>query len=161
MTPLPTSHITCLIIPSICFFSPFVWTVWLQILGLLDHMSNIIHAICLQAWLRVMVIKYMGKFWFSRSLSLMFICFWEKESTSMGGEGRQGIRSRLCAVRWRARIHRLWDHDLSWSWMLNRMSHPGAPASLNFHSVFNLNNLHLPEIGELVVNRRLGEKMDC
>ena len=27
-----------------------------------------------------------------------------------------------------SRVHELWDHDLSWSWMPNRLSHPGAPV---------------------------------
>lgn len=27
----------------------------------------------------------------------------------------------------RTQTHKQWDHDLSWSWMLNRQSHPDAP----------------------------------
>ena len=27
-----------------------------------------------------------------------------------------------------------WDHDLSWSWMLNRLSHPGAPVALTLNA---------------------------
>ena len=57
------------------------------------------------------------------------------------GEGKRErhihrIRSRLQApscqhrVRHRAQIHTLWDHDLGWSWLLNWLSHPGAPIQL-------------------------------
>ena len=49
--------------------------------------------------------------------------------------GRHRIRSRLRApsCRHRARCgawtHKLWDHDLNRSRMLNRLSHPGAPKN--------------------------------
>ena len=49
-------------------------------------------------------------------------------------KGRHRIQSRLqapsCQHRARrgARTHGLWDHDLSWSRTLNRLSHPGAPT---------------------------------
>ena len=51
--------------------------------------------------------------------------------------GRHRIRSRLQALscqhraRRGARTHRPWDHDLSRSWTLNRLSHPGAPSSIS------------------------------
>ena len=33
--------------------------------------------------------------------------------------------------------HELWDHDLSWSWMLNQLSHPGTPVPPQFwHNYF-------------------------
>ena len=61
----------------------------------------------------------------------------ERESASRGGaereRGRNRIWSRLQALscQHRARCgawsHGLCDHDLSWSWTLNRLSHPGAP----------------------------------
>ena len=47
--------------------------------------------------------------------------------------GRHRIQSRLHALscqhraRCGAGTHKLWDHDLSWSQMLNWLSHPGAP----------------------------------
>ena len=65
------------------------------------------------------------------------------ESVSRGGAERGGhrIRSRLQAPKLSAQsptpglnsqtgawTHRLWDHDLSWSQMLNRLSHQGIPV---------------------------------
>ena len=47
--------------------------------------------------------------------------------------GRHRIWSRFQALSCQhraqhgARTHGLWDHDLSQSWMLNRLSYPGAP----------------------------------
>ena len=32
----------------------------------------------------------------------------------------------------RAQPHKLWDHDLTWSWTLNWLSHPGAPGFFFF-----------------------------
>ena len=70
---------------------------------------------------------------------LMFIYFWDRERQSVSGGGAERerhthrIRSRLqarsCQHRaWRgAQTHGPRDHDLSWSWTLNQLSHPGAP----------------------------------
>ena len=65
-----------------------------------------------------------------------------RQSVSRGGaereRGRHRIQSRLqprsCQHRARlgARTHEPWDHDLSWSWTLNRLSHPGAPTYYHF-----------------------------
>ena len=54
------------------------------------------------------------------------------------GEGRERWRHRIqsrlqvlsCQRRaWcQARTHEPCDHDLSWSWMVNRLSHPGTPT---------------------------------
>ena len=72
---------------------------------------------------------------------LMFIYFWDRERawTGKGSErGRHRIWSRLQALscqhraRRKAWTHQLWDHDLSWSWMLNRLSHPSAPGLHSF-----------------------------
>ena len=47
--------------------------------------------------------------------------------------GRHRIQSRPQApncqhrARCRARTHKPWDHDLSQSWLLNQLSHPGTP----------------------------------
>ena len=47
--------------------------------------------------------------------------------------GRHRIGSRLQALscqhraRHGARAHKPWDHDLSWSWMLNQLSYPDTP----------------------------------
>ena len=67
---------------------------------------------------------------------LTFIYFWDRERQSMNGggskRGRHRIWNRLQAlscqhrVQRGARTHRPRDHDLSWSRMLNRPSHPGA-----------------------------------
>ena len=58
----------------------------------------------------------------------------ETEHERGGSErGRHRIWNRLQALSCQhkaqrgARTHRLWDHDLSRSQMLNRPSHPGAP----------------------------------
>ena len=55
------------------------------------------------------------------------------ESRGRGRErGRQRIQCRLQALSCQhsapcgARTHKLWDHDLSQSWILNWVSHPGA-----------------------------------
>ena len=36
----------------------------------------------------------------------------------------------------RAQTHEMWDHDLSQSWMLNQLSHPGAPILLSLKKIF-------------------------
>ena len=66
---------------------------------------------------------------------LTFIYFWDREKQSMNGggseRGRHRIWSRFQALSCQhrawcgARTHQLPDHDLSWSRMLNRRSHPG------------------------------------
>ena len=74
--------------------------------------------------------------------------FWERErdrQTDRQTERKQGkgrergrhrIRSRLQALscqhraRRGAQTHKLWDHDLSWSRTLNRLSHPGTPIPI-------------------------------
>ena len=49
---------------------------------------------------------------------------------------KQAPGSELSAQAWHgAQTHGLWDHDLSWSGMFNRLSHPGAPES-EFESEF-------------------------
>ena len=50
------------------------------------------------------------------------------------GRNREGKNRKpdLCwqhTAQCRARTHELWDRGLSWNWMLNQLSHPGAPAS--------------------------------
>ena len=70
--------------------------------------------------------------------------FFERERDSMWGRaerGRHGIWSRLqglsCQRRdWLgAQTHEPWDHHLSRSQRLNRLSHPGAPPSHILNSV--------------------------
>ena len=71
----------------------------------------------------------------------------ERQSTS-GGRGRERmrhrIRSRLQALSCQHRVrcgtwtHERWDHDLSPSWTLNRLSHSGVPEIFFF---FNLEEL--------------------
>ena len=56
--------------------------------------------------------------------------------------GRYRIRSRLQVLSRQHRVrHGAWtheprDHDLSWSWTLNRLSHPGAPHLYLFQTHF-------------------------
>ena len=67
------------------------------------------------------------------------IYFWETETECEWGRGRERGRhrtqSRLQALScqhraWHgARTHEPWDHDLSRSWTLNRLSHPGTPRN--------------------------------
>ena len=76
---------------------------------------------------------------------LMFIYFWEREREAVceqGGSrerGRHRIWSRFQALSCQhrawcgARTHKLWDHDLRQSQMLNRLSHPGAPTNWNLN----------------------------
>ena len=60
----------------------------------------------------------------------------ERQNMSREGaeRGRHRIWNRLQALSHQhraqrgARTHGLWDHDLSWSRTLNRLSHPGAPG---------------------------------
>ena len=62
------------------------------------------------------------------------------------GRGREGGRQRIwsrlqalscqCRAWCRAWTHELWDHDMSWSWTLNQLSHPGAPQGRKFLSDF-------------------------
>ena len=70
-------------------------------------------------------------FSFNIFLFLMFIDFWE--STSGGGTEREGGQDPKQAPRWQQRArhrvwtHEPWDRDLSWSQMLNQLSHAGSP----------------------------------
>ena len=68
----------------------------------------------------------------------MFIYFWKRECVcEQGLEQRERHRHRIwsrfqalgCQHRARcgAWTHKPWDHDLSWSQKLNRLSYPGAP----------------------------------
>ena len=75
------------------------------------------------------------------------IYFWKRERESMNAGGteketqnlKQAPGSELSAQspmqgsNPRA-VRELWDHELSRSQMLNWLSHPGAPVSLNFYS---------------------------
>ena len=71
----------------------------------------------------------------SRSPKCLFY-FWkrERESMSRGRAERDWETEDLKqALYWQQRAqcrtwtHKRWDHDLSWSWMLNRLSPPGDP----------------------------------
>ena len=88
----------------------------------------------------------------SDSISSVFLSFFKKfyslfifetETEHQWGRGRERRRHRIpsrlqalsCQHRARCgtRTHKLWDRDLTWSRMLNRLSHPGAPVSLFFN----------------------------
>ena len=51
---------------------------------------------------------------------------------------QSGLQALSCQHRSRrgARIHRPWDHDLSQSRTLNRLSHPGAPPGWIFKVIY-------------------------
>ena len=78
-------------------------------------------------------------FYLLKKIFLTFIHFW-RDRQSMSGKGaergRHRIQSRLQALscqhraRRGARTHELWDHDLSRSWTLNRLSYPDTPLYL-------------------------------
>ena len=79
-------------------------------------------------------------------LFLMFIHFLrETEHEWERGRERERhrIQNKLQALRCQHRAqhkawtHKPWDHDLSQSWMLNQLSHPGAPKvqDLRLHSL--------------------------
>ena len=64
----------------------------------------------------------------------MFINFWQRDRAWAGEQQREretqnpkqapGSELESQMQGWNSE---LWDHDLSWSWMLNWLSHPGAP----------------------------------
>ena len=76
-------------------------------------------------------------------LFLLFfnVYFWKRETETECEQGRSReigkhrIRNRLQALsrqhraRCGAHTHKPWDQDLSQSWTLNQLSHPGAPLS--------------------------------
>ena len=76
-------------------------------------------------------------FFYKSFFNVLFIFERERETeceqVSGRERGRHRIRSRLVApscqhrARYGAWTHELWEHDLSQSWMLNRLSHPGTP----------------------------------
>ena len=82
----------------------------------------------------------------------MFIYSWERDRQTehewaRGRErerGRHRIPGRLQALSYQhrarseARTHEPWDHDLSWSWTLNRLSHPGPPKLCHFYLTLSL-----------------------
>ena len=71
----------------------------------------------------------------------LFFLF-ERDTEYKQGRGRERRRHRIqsrlqapsCQHRARhgAGTHDLWDHDLSWSQMLNWLNHPGGPAYVIF-----------------------------
>ena len=78
---------------------------------------------------------------------LMFIYFLrEGKSMSWGWaeRGRHRTWSRVQDLSYQhralhgAQTHKPWDHDLSWSQMLNRLSHPGIPVERIFKTGLHL-----------------------
>ena len=74
------------------------------------------------------------------SVKKINVYFWERQSASRVGADREGdteceVGSRLHIVSTEPdaglELNELWDHDLSRSRSLNRLSHPGAPRFLN------------------------------
>ena len=82
-------------------------------------------------------------------LFLKFLCLFlfESETEHEQGRGRERgkhwIRSRLQALSCQHRAwfgfwpQEPWDHDLSRSWKLNQLSHPGAPLFCYFLAFFS------------------------
>ena len=73
--------------------------------------------------------------------SFLFFSFFERERECEWGRGRDwetGSKGGSALTGWQQRArcrtwtHRLWDHDLSRSLTLNRLSHPGAPECYFF-----------------------------
>ena len=68
------------------------------------------------------------------SLLKMFTYFWEERVWARRGRER-GTEDPKQALHWqqrawrRAQTHEPWDHDLSRSWSLNRLSPPRCPAN--------------------------------
>ena len=64
-----------------------------------------------------------------------------ERASAQGGRGRERGRHRIITeliscqhrARWGTQTHEPWDHDLSRSWMLNGLSHPGAPRQTPLH----------------------------
>ena len=85
-------------------------------------------------WGTIPQVQFLEYHSFCFVLILLFI-FWETEGErEQVGEGqREDPKWALCCqqqARYRAQNHKSWDHVLSWSWMLNRLSHPGTPLSI-------------------------------
>ena len=59
----------------------------------------------------------------------------ERESAHEWGRGRER-RSKVDWAWHGARTHKLWDHDLSWSWTLNQLSHRGTPNVIIFYQPY-------------------------
>ena len=82
-----------------------------------------------------------GLFFPSACLQLLqlLLFFWERESMR-AGEGQRKGKTQNQVPGWAvskepdggARTHKQWDHDLSRSQTLNRLSHAGAPIALEF-----------------------------
>ena len=60
------------------------------------------------------------------------------EGAEREGETESGAGSRLWAISTEPdaglELTQLWDHDLSWSQTLNRLSHPGSPVTFYFNA---------------------------
>ena len=79
--------------------------------------------------------------WASQVPLFCFVLFWniylflrDRKSISRGRAKREGDRvsktGSVLSVQSPilARTQEPWEHDLSWSWLLNWLSHPGAPV---------------------------------
>ena len=104
--------------------------------------------------------------WYYIYIFLTFIHFLIETECEWGRgreQGRHRIRSELQALNWQ---HRAWhgaqtqgprDHDMSRSWPLNRLSHPGAPMSTIFLKMVLVVNCTSrlrgdPEVSLLILN---------
>ena len=114
-------------------------------LQILPGFASLQHTICHSSLLDILSLLF---FFFNFFLPCIY--FWETErDRAWVGEGQREREteseagSRLRAVSTepdRTWTHRLRDHDLSQSWMLNRLSHPGAPT----FCLFLISRQHAP-----------------
>ena len=127
------------------YFSIFIHLIWYSISSFSSIRSNIfLYNLC-----DVFVVSpmpaslvFMKLFFFFLFFNVLFIFESERDRTWMGdGTEREGdleseAGSWLWAVSTESNVEldltnrRLQDHDPSWSWTLNWLSHPGAPGTL-------------------------------
>ena len=108
---------------------------------------------CSWSWLwwwlhRCIQSKHISFIIFFNILMFIYLFLRERETGHEWGRGRERGRHRIlsrlqapsCQHRaWgRAQTHGLWDHDLRRRWMLNQLSHPGAPVLLFLKFIFLL-----------------------
>ena len=72
-----------------------------------------------------------------------------------GAEKRKGEPQAGCRTRHGALTHEPWDHDLSRSWKLNWLSHPGAPLMFPFKECWRFFGKHLSSVCIILFLSRL------
>ena len=89
---------------------------------------------------------------FIKKIFLMFtFYFWERERHGAWvGEGQreketQNSKQAPCCQ------HKPWNHDLSWSRMLNQLSHPGTPTLTFLHYTFLWDFIFLRDLTNIIM----------